>query len=522
MIRLTEWYPAMQASLAAKRILPERFWANIGIGLRSPRSGLILILATAAAVRVAAILVFPSLNRPDENFQVFEAAHRIAFGYGIKTWEFDDGMRSLLLPVLFARIMLVADQLGAGPAVYIAVLQLLLAALSLMAVAAIYHMGLRTSQTHALVAGLVAATWFEIVYYSFRPLTEAIATDFLLAALALSCVPDGVYNRRRLIGIGFCLGMCLMLRIHLLPGAAIAACWVGRLQFRSRWLPLALGSLVPLYAFGLCDWITWGHPFYSYFATFRILLFHGYVYHFSTSPYYWYLQNRVNIWSYAWPPLLALFLLGLRSSALWVLAAAAIVVTHSLISHKQSSYASPGFACFIIAAAMGSADLVERTRGAASGRYKLPLLVGVMAGWVATSAWLWFAPGFHGSWMRQRDLLQASFWLSQQPDLCGIALYDRYWYETGGYAYLHRNVPIYQKGIGSDSIFDSGPQLLRAQSAYNVVILKRKSLVDFAAPFRIEGCYGDEPDSLCLISRPGICAANPELHPLLEVKRLGE
>ena len=44
---------------------------------------LLILLALAMLVRLAAIIAFPSLHHPDENFQLFEQAHRIAFGYGV-------------------------------------------------------------------------------------------------------------------------------------------------------------------------------------------------------------------------------------------------------------------------------------------------------------------------------------------------------------------------------------------------------------------------------------------------------
>ena len=45
-----------------------------------------------------------------------------------------------------------------------------------LGVAAVYRMGRRTSPTHALMAGLVAATWFELVYFAGRPLTGDLVT----------------------------------------------------------------------------------------------------------------------------------------------------------------------------------------------------------------------------------------------------------------------------------------------------------------------------------------------------------
>ena len=64
--------------------------------------------------------------------------------------------------------------------------------------------------------------------------------------------------------------------------------------------------------------------------------------------------------------------------------------------------------------------------------------------WVAVSAALAFAPAFRSEWFTSRDLIEAEFLLAKQPSLCGILLYDYEWWETGGYAYLHRNVPFYE------------------------------------------------------------------------------
>jgi phosphatidylinositol glycan class B len=71
----------------------------------SENQALAALLAVALVVRVAALILFPSLDTADENFQVLEQAHRLAFGYGVKPWEFDDGIRSLVLPGLLSVVM---------------------------------------------------------------------------------------------------------------------------------------------------------------------------------------------------------------------------------------------------------------------------------------------------------------------------------------------------------------------------------------------------------------------------------
>src|SRR5579862_4627804 len=124
---------------------------------------LAILLAAALLLRFAAVIAFPSLHHPDENFQLFEQAHRIAFGYGIVPWEFRDGIRSPVLPYVLAGLFFVGDKVFGGPEGYLLVARFALAASSLVGVAAVYRMGRRTSATHGVIAGLVAATWFELV-----------------------------------------------------------------------------------------------------------------------------------------------------------------------------------------------------------------------------------------------------------------------------------------------------------------------------------------------------------------------
>ena len=68
------------------------------------------LLALALLIRVAAIIMFPSIHHPDENFQLFEPAHRLAFGTGVEQWEFSlAGTRTLIPPFLYAGIFSLAD-----------------------------------------------------------------------------------------------------------------------------------------------------------------------------------------------------------------------------------------------------------------------------------------------------------------------------------------------------------------------------------------------------------------------------
>jgi phosphatidylinositol glycan class B len=483
--------------------------------LRSPGLSLALILGIAFLLRVAAIFSFPSLNHPDENFQLFEQAHRLAFGYGIKPWEFEDGIRSLVPPYLLGRLFALAEPIFGAPQGYIDAARILLAALSLAYVAAVYRMGLRSSRTHALIGGLVAASWFELVYFSYRPLTEGLACDLLVIALACASHPPEALTHRHLATIGFCLAASLMLRVHLIAGILFAALYVGRLDFRNRWLPLIIGGIPPVLLFGAVDWLVWGSPFHSYIQAFWINLVQGKSAEFGTGPLYWYFERIYAVWFCVLPILLLLIGLRARASALWIGVACAIIASHSLIPHKEYRYIFPALACLIIVASMGSADLVKWLSEQMGPRVANYLTVGCGALWLLASAMLASRPAFAQNWLRSRDFIEASFWLSAQPDLCGLLFYDDSWIPTGGYAHLHRNIPIY-------ALMRDRDLAMRTTEAYNFVLLRRASAADFQPQFWLVHCDAEgAPNDLCIARRAGVCRRLLRLVPLLEQNRLG-
>ena len=66
-------------------------------GLRAVRHGwwVLAILLLAFALRLGLAVLVPSIARPDEVFQNLEPAHRLLTGWGVVTWEWQDGIRSL-------------------------------------------------------------------------------------------------------------------------------------------------------------------------------------------------------------------------------------------------------------------------------------------------------------------------------------------------------------------------------------------------------------------------------------------
>ncbi len=236
--------------------------------------------------------------------------------------------------------------------------------------------------------------------------------------------------------------------------------------------------------------------------------FEGVASRFGVAPMDWYFHRLIDRWSYALPILILLVMLRARSSMLWILVIIAILLTHSLIPHKEYRFIFPATACIVVVAAMGTADLIERLRTVSpQGAWLAAMAAGFL--WIAVSLALAVTSKNSKEWYRARAVIEAEFLLAKSPKLCGILLYDVFWANTGGYAYLHRDVPFYQtreRGI---------EKLAMLASAFDVVLVKRSSRKDLPKDYTTVKCWRKHTrKDLCVMRRDGGCNRVPGLEPL--------
>ena len=77
------------------------------------------ILLLGLILRIGTCLTQTHVLFFDETIQYFEQGHRLAFGSGIVPWEFDDGIRSWLLPGLIALAMRASAWFSDSPMLYV-------------------------------------------------------------------------------------------------------------------------------------------------------------------------------------------------------------------------------------------------------------------------------------------------------------------------------------------------------------------------------------------------------------------
>jgi hypothetical protein len=144
-------------------------WGGLSSAARTLPPGsrpiLLGILAAALVLRLALFAALPNLHQADEVYQVAEQAHRSVHGYGVVSWEFQTAARAAILPTLVKPIYALPLSAGAHQTLAAA----LFAALSLLPIWAAFHWAGRLYGLQgAVIAAVMMATWFELVYFAPR------------------------------------------------------------------------------------------------------------------------------------------------------------------------------------------------------------------------------------------------------------------------------------------------------------------------------------------------------------------
>lgn len=492
-------------SLLKLVLLPERSTANAAVSVAadlrlSPRVesfGLAGLLLLALAARVSVAALFPSFYHPDEVFQYWEQGYRLVFGQGIIPWEYRDGIRSFVMPGFIAGIIWTVHALGGDGQAWRLAVQATLSLVSLSVVATAYFWARRAGGISAgLLAGFVAAVWFETVFFSARPLTEIAAAAFLFPAAYLLCaIPRP--RRRVLFAGGLLLGLAVVLRIQLLP-VALTVVLASALHVSPRRIgPQVTAALVVLLASGVLDWITLGTPFQSVWKYVEVNVIKDKASSFGTQPVFWYFFFYANAWAGFIVPMLCLFAVGARRAPLLLTLPLVLVLSHSLIGHKEYRFIYPALPFLLTVASIGAMQLYRAVAAVFFPRglhFSMPVLG---AAWLLTSIALACQDGFRPRFVAYADPIAAFQLAGRLTSLCGLALGGLLWVNTPGYSGLGRDVPLYHLN-GED-------EATALEPAYNVIVRTDIDWPVIARDYRNIGCTG----GVCVDERPGKCVPAP-------------
>ncbi len=503
MTALREAPTGSDGKTATRRALPGQRWVSA--------CGLVCLVAVALGLRLVPVVFAPSLNWGDEVFQTVEPAHRLIYGYGLVTWEFQVGMRSWLLPGTLAGLIGIARIVGDGPEYYQTAIAL---ALGLLACAPVVCCFLWCRRFFGL-AGAVVAAWAvavapELVYFGARTLNEVVAAHLLVIALYLVAPGTPVDNRRRLFGAGILLGIICLLRLQLAPAVAVIALWPGSLPWRTR-LPALIGGGAATLLFGAAlDWATLGYPLASVWRNLYYNLHLGISSGFSVEPWFYYLLGEVGVWLAAAPFVLLLVALGARRMPMLLVVALVVVAVHSAIPHKEYRFIYPAVVLAMVLAAFGLAQLTQGAaqrlgaRGMRQGVATAISVIAIAGGWSAVAFGVWSNGALALLRHRAHDELAAVNFVRDMPaPSCGVGLYgEEAWVRYGGYTHLHRPLPLYwPKDIAA---------LTASAAGFDTLIYDIAPQSPLAPPppelgFAQLRCFGP----ICVARRPGTCEPRP-------------
>ncbi len=459
----------------------------------------------AFAIRIGLALGSPNIFYPDEIFQTLEPAHRLAFGYGVISWEWRLGIRSWILPTFLAGVMRATTWLGSASSGYLLGTTIVLTLISLLTVCFGYAWAKRAGgSTAAIIAAVACSFFFGLVYFAPKAMNEVIAAHIMLPGLYLGVYGDKLGETKRMFLAGFLCALAACLRIQLLPALLFAMVYFCYPRWRARIPMVAAGAAVPVLLFGAIDWITWSYPWQSFLLYFKANTEHNVGREFWSQPWYWYALVLLVLLG---PAALLLFH-GSRRSPFLAIFCAIVVVSHSFIPHKEIRFIYPILAPAVTLAAMGIVDLLHEMRGG--------MLILENPRWVITISVAFFLgsstllAAHCVDWYRTRWGVGAFDQLSRNPALCGVGIYKAIWWESGGYTHLHRDVPIIP--------LEGAAQLAKDAPVFNALIAPADSS-GLPAGFGQSQCW----EGVCLYQRPGACAAPPpgeDLNPYL--KRIGE
>lgn len=450
----------------------------------------LVLLTVAMGLRVGLAVHFPNVFYPDEIFQTLEPAHRLAYGYGVISWEWRMGVRSWVLPALLAGAMRTTGWLGSGATGYLYGLIVLLSLASLSAVWFGYAWAKRVSgKEAAAVAAGASAVFLSLVYFAPKAMNELLATYVLLPGLYLGMYADGRNERKRLFFAGILCGLAASLRMQLIPAAVFAALCFCHPCWRRRIPTVATGLFLPVLAFGLVDGMTWSYPWQSFIRYFQINVFEGKSAAFGIKPWYWYLLILAALLG----PVVVFLWKGARRTPFLAAVSLIILVSHSLLGHKEIRFI---FLILPLAITMASIGFVE-SLAKARVRWKLPefsrkvVASGVLC-FALSSAFI--TPKLVSTWCKAPGAVLAFDRLSRDSSLCGVALDQVLWEKSGGYTHLHRNVPILR-------VTDSASLAVKAQ-AFNAIVAP-VAISGLPAGYKRDECW----NGICVYQRPGACLA---------------
>ncbi|MEM9980348.1 MAG: glycosyltransferase family 39 protein, partial [Cyanobacteria bacterium P01_D01_bin.2] len=349
------------------------------------------------------------------------------------------GIRNWLLPGLLSLVLFGCRGLGLGdPHLYIPVVQVLACLVSVSAIYCTYWIGRQVvSESAGRIACLLTCVWFEMVMQAHRATPEIFGAYLLLGAM--TCLVRRPTRPSALL-LGLCCGAAVALRLQYAPAVGVVLVTLLLNGWRGKWLRdqiaiAATGFLAVVLFVGWLDDYTYGSFFVSYYNNYLYNKVYG-VSNLWGEHSLWFYLAKLGVYSAGvfWVAI-AGSLLRRRPKPWFILAMlASIWLPHTLIAHKEYRFIFMAVPLCLLLTAIVFDDLAARLRWGQPLKSLFWGAVGVSVVGVMLVSLLT---------MGKNEGLLAYLYLNNQPGVVSVLNLNSQWYDSGGYYYLHRDVPIY-------------------------------------------------------------------------------
>jgi GPI mannosyltransferase 3 len=297
-----------------------------------------------------------------------------------------------------------------------------------------------------------------------------------------------------------------ILRFHFAPAILVFIILTSGVKIRDRYVPIIAGSLCVLLASASVDMLMGQWPFGWLYENFRQNIVKDRASSFGVSPPFTYVEMILVYWGLTMVPLMAAIVPALPRFRALLWTAIVNIAALMLIGHKEYRFIFLSTTLLVLLSAMGSAQLClwikERYLSPQSGRYAL---VGLLALWVASSGAMALTEPMRSRWTQVSPRMELYVEIGKNPRICGIALNGFPDSATGGYTYLHRNIPIIGEDVepvGKQS--QTSPHILD-DIAYNAILVSGQNVRSLGPSYKRASCRGEGAERTCLFIRAGIC-----------------
>lgn len=464
-------------------------------GRAADRRALWIILSIAFALRAGLAIFYPGIAHPDEVFQYQEPAHKLLTGFGIPSWEWVGHVRSWFIPGLVLPFMAAVRLFTDSPVVYWNVISCVLSLASLPTVWVAFAWGREQGgREGGIIAGVLAAVSFQLVYFSSHLLMDTFAADLILPTLYACRRYRNHGGLILLAGGSALLGILAFVRPQLAPALllpAIATLMAARARHQTATC-LAWG-LGPLCALGCLDWITLGAPFQSIWLYTYINLFQVSD-DFGVEPFYWYLKDAATVWMVGIIPIGYFSWLASKQFRLEFITALLIVALMSVIKHKEPRFVLPAEAVLLVLTGVG----IGIFRVSRSGFWSRPSsIIGAIG---LCSLGLALAHPFLPVIERSHTEMIVIDRIMRDPKACGIYFEPRTsLLSYAGYTGARNGVALV-----SDRFDTPDKNILHAN--YIVTRLTGKQSLAIPTGFSLQSCEATTSHyQICVYRRPGNC-----------------